>query len=289
MSAKIKNCKVCGAEMASNAKSCPACGAKNKKPFYKKPILWILVVLIVVLIAAFSGGTKEEDIDYANPDFTLSADELMDAYSANAVTADEQYKGKVIEVKGKVSNLSEYTVYLSGDSDENWLTSISASLGSEQDELIRRISTGSVVTLTGVCNSTDLTGDIKLDKAKIVEEKSQLSEKPASTEAPDPEEAAKPVEATADGMLADYSSNSVTANDKYKGKNVIVKNCLVSAVEDGHVTIESSDDWEFNNIYAYYQSEEDVKSISKGDRITVKGVCRGDELFGIKITDCTFE
>ena len=33
---KMKNCKACGAEIATSAKSCPKCGAKNKKPFYKK-------------------------------------------------------------------------------------------------------------------------------------------------------------------------------------------------------------------------------------------------------------
>ena len=35
MAAKLIKCKSCGADIAANAKTCPQCGAKNKKPFYK--------------------------------------------------------------------------------------------------------------------------------------------------------------------------------------------------------------------------------------------------------------
>ena len=36
MAEKMKKCKACGAEIASSAAVCPKCGAKNKKPIYKK-------------------------------------------------------------------------------------------------------------------------------------------------------------------------------------------------------------------------------------------------------------
>ena len=56
---KIIQCKVCGAEIASNAKTCPHCGAKNKK---KSPVLLIIlgVIVLVILIAAIgsSGSSK---------------------------------------------------------------------------------------------------------------------------------------------------------------------------------------------------------------------------------------
>lgn len=54
MSAKMTNCKTCGAEISSNAKSCPQCGAKNKKPIFKK--WWFWAVIIIVLISAMSSG-----------------------------------------------------------------------------------------------------------------------------------------------------------------------------------------------------------------------------------------
>jgi len=54
---KLVKCKTCGAEIAKNAKVCPGCGAKNKKPFYKK--WWFWVVVVIVCIALASGGSDE--------------------------------------------------------------------------------------------------------------------------------------------------------------------------------------------------------------------------------------
>ncbi len=45
--AKIIKCKTCGADIASSAKSCPGCGARNKKPFYTKIWFWVLIVIII--------------------------------------------------------------------------------------------------------------------------------------------------------------------------------------------------------------------------------------------------
>ncbi len=62
--AKMKICRNCNNTMPANAKICPACGAKNKKPFYKK--WWfILIVIIVVLgiIGSVGGNKKDDDID----------------------------------------------------------------------------------------------------------------------------------------------------------------------------------------------------------------------------------
>lgn len=55
MAEKMTTCKVCGAEIASNAKTCPKCGAKNKKPIFKKWWFWVLIV--IVIIGVFGGGS----------------------------------------------------------------------------------------------------------------------------------------------------------------------------------------------------------------------------------------
>ena len=36
MKKKLISCKACGQEIAKSAKRCPKCGAKNKKPIFKK-------------------------------------------------------------------------------------------------------------------------------------------------------------------------------------------------------------------------------------------------------------
>jgi len=58
MSQKMIFCKACGKEIAANAKACPECGAKNKKPIYKK--WWAWAIVIVILIAIVAGGGEGE-------------------------------------------------------------------------------------------------------------------------------------------------------------------------------------------------------------------------------------
>lgn len=55
---KLVKCKSCGADVAKSAKTCPACGAKNKK---KHPILGaVLVFLGIVMVVAAFGSSSEE-------------------------------------------------------------------------------------------------------------------------------------------------------------------------------------------------------------------------------------
>lgn len=57
--AKIVKCKTCGADMASNAKACPQCGAKNKKPIFKRWWFWVIcVIVLLVVVSSASGGSK---------------------------------------------------------------------------------------------------------------------------------------------------------------------------------------------------------------------------------------
>lgn len=57
--AKMITCKTCGKELADTAKSCPHCGAKNRKPIFKKWWFWLLVVVLVVAIAG--GNTSDTE------------------------------------------------------------------------------------------------------------------------------------------------------------------------------------------------------------------------------------
>lgn len=47
MKQKMTDCRACGKEIAKNAKACPHCGAKNKKPLFKKWWFWVIVVLLL--------------------------------------------------------------------------------------------------------------------------------------------------------------------------------------------------------------------------------------------------
>ena len=58
---KMIKCKTCNAEIASSAKKCPSCGAKNKKPIYKKWWFWVLAVIVVGSIAGGAGNSESSN------------------------------------------------------------------------------------------------------------------------------------------------------------------------------------------------------------------------------------
>ena len=62
MSNKIVICKTCGKEIAAEAKSCPGCGAKNRKKVTHKNFLWI-IILIFVVGAVASIGNSDAGVD----------------------------------------------------------------------------------------------------------------------------------------------------------------------------------------------------------------------------------
>lgn len=62
MSSKLTTCKGCGHEIANNAKTCPHCGAKSKKPIFKKWWFWAIVAILAILIgSAGNDGEKTSD------------------------------------------------------------------------------------------------------------------------------------------------------------------------------------------------------------------------------------
>lgn len=59
---KLTACQTCGAEIAADAKTCPHCGAKNKvkKPVYKRPWFWILIVAVVIIMLPDTRSETQE-------------------------------------------------------------------------------------------------------------------------------------------------------------------------------------------------------------------------------------
>lgn len=62
MKKKLTTCKACGEEIAKSAKSCPKCGAKNKKPIFKKWWFWLIVVIIIGSVASGGSDTEAEPV-----------------------------------------------------------------------------------------------------------------------------------------------------------------------------------------------------------------------------------
>lgn len=54
-----RNCKNCGAQIASSAKACPQCGAVVKKPVVKKWWFWLLIAVAVIIVIAAAAGSGD--------------------------------------------------------------------------------------------------------------------------------------------------------------------------------------------------------------------------------------
>lgn len=64
----MTNCKACGKEIAKSAKTCPHCGAKNKKP----PIGCLAVIVLFLLIGAFSSSGGDDIPETTGPNESIS-------------------------------------------------------------------------------------------------------------------------------------------------------------------------------------------------------------------------
>ena len=162
MSNKIKQCKVCGKDIATSAKVCPYCGAKNKKPIYKRWWFILLVVLIVLSIIGSLGETdtgtptdtpakveeKEPEIEYAK----YTVDELIKDLNKNAASAKDKYDGQYVELTGRLSYVDSDGRYFGIKPLESglWLESVTCYIkDKEQKENIKGHEVEEKITVKG--------------------------------------------------------------------------------------------------------------------------------------------
>lgn len=71
---KMTACRTCGAEIAKSAKSCPHCGAKNKKPIFKRWWFWVVVIVLLGSLGNSGKRTKRKEVtnSAANPSQSIS-------------------------------------------------------------------------------------------------------------------------------------------------------------------------------------------------------------------------
>lgn len=62
MNKNMSICKACGQEIAKRAKTCPSCGAKNKKPIFKKWWFWAIIVVVLISAIGNSGDDADKDV-----------------------------------------------------------------------------------------------------------------------------------------------------------------------------------------------------------------------------------
>ena len=119
---KIKKCKACSKEIATNAKSCPGCGAKNKKPIYMVYGLWAIIFGIAIGTGGSDSDTdnsKEtnsgniesvQEVSQSNSENTIVENESKDKVEDNVT---EEYKSALEKAKSFTDemNLSKVRLY----------------------------------------------------------------------------------------------------------------------------------------------------------------------------------
>lgn len=162
---KIIPCAVCGADMASSAKVCPHCGAKIKKPLYKKWWFWFLIVVVILALSGSNSDSKDtksesvaavsapvstpEPIEY----MVCDIEEMLSEIHENAMRAEQTYKGQYIEITGSISVIDSAGKYISlTDGDPFSIIGVRCDLkNDEQRQKIMDLSKGDSVTLRGKC------------------------------------------------------------------------------------------------------------------------------------------
>jgi hypothetical protein len=170
----LKKCTVCNKDIAKNANSCPHCGAKIKKPFYKRG--WFIIVALIIVIAAIaSNGSNNENTTSNNTvqtngtvstetsatkapiEYTVyTVSELVKDLEANALNAENKYNNKYVEITGKLSVIDSKGKYISLSPSDELISFVSVQCyikNDEQKSKVATLSTGDTVTLKGKITS----------------------------------------------------------------------------------------------------------------------------------------
>lgn len=163
---KTKKCKHCKMDIPKDAKICPHCRKKQKSGILK----WVVLLLIIgVVIGAVTGEDKSVDSTAKQTEATasdsqkqesesieytsVSVNDMMDALNNNAMGASDKYKGKYLEITGKLTNIDAGGKYidLMADGDFEIIGVQCYIKNDDQKAKISALTKGDTVTLKGKC------------------------------------------------------------------------------------------------------------------------------------------
>lgn len=245
---------------------------------------WLLVVLIV------SGpvhGRRDDSVQ-------ITATSLCQAYKDNELASDEKFKGKTLEVSGKVRRVYETTRPKAACIELEDETSFSvlrvkcyfdpkvadALLGVQKDQKIK---------VSGTCEGKEPFG-VKLSSSKLLDpapERVIVKDTPKEGGTDD-----KPLEVKAADIARSYQTNEIAADRRFKGKVVQITGevrrvhkkktaaCidLMTGLKLSLLSIECQFD---------PKSSGELARLTKGQQVTIRGRMSGKALFDtVEIKEC---
>ena len=127
--------------------------------------IFAAVVTVILIYNKPHRSVAEEEAE-----FTVTASELVDAFSQDESAADSVYSGKVVEISGllKEKIMSDGAAILFiGDTSQ--MIGVNCFLRDHQEEAYRGLQVGKQVTVKGICNGLLL--DVVLDKCIVKDNK----------------------------------------------------------------------------------------------------------------------
>ena len=312
---KTKICKYCGSEIPAAAKICPFCRKKQKSgPGCFTTVL--AVIVFFVIISALNPGKgdsnssrststnktvsssksssssttgnkrtsetkKEEEIPIEYTAVTVKT--MVDDLETNAMKAQEKYKNQYLEITGYLTVIDSSGKYISLDPDRYSLTGVSCDINNDSLRAqVANMSVGDTVTLRGKCTSVGEVMGYSLDVYSIdgYESTARAVSFPVSDDGY--------IVVSADDMDNMMHDNALQAQNTFLKQKISVTGKLGSIDSNGHYfSVDPSDDWSFNNIQCYIKNDEQkaiIMELSKGDSITVKGICTDvGEIIGYQV------
>ena len=175
----MKKCKSCKAEIPTDAKKCSHCGTDQRGWFKRHPILTALLVLFVIGIVgavAGSGGSKtstnttqtsNQKPTQTQEPMKITASELADAFDANQVAAEKEWKDKYVEFSAKVSNITDGGIgFYNIASKEFSLTQIDCNIV-DKNQLLS-LKNGQTITVRGIVGGQTI-GVIDVNNCEVVQ------------------------------------------------------------------------------------------------------------------------
>ncbi len=235
----------------------PAGGKKKKKKTGWIIAIIAVVVIIVIAIIALSSGSS---YDYSSPSAVITSDEIISAYVDNTAAADEEYKDNVVAVTGKIRSIEDTYANMDPYDDDSWLYSVCIYM--EDDEDLKSFVKGDTITVVGICDSTDLVGNVVLRNCRFDESFAIV-----------PDYDSAEVISAAD-LVDVYTANQVSADETYKG-NVLEISGITEYVGDSYIIVYPDNDSYFDGIEVEFEDDADLASVEEYKEITIIGECYG--------------
>ena len=248
----------------------PAMKDQKKQKRKKKLIIFgvILAVIVVIVVVA----NRPKDYNFDQPAARVTVDTVMTDFKNDAANASEKYSDKVIAVTGQVGTIQDEYVTLRAYDDDLWLYNVNVYMENNQD--LKKFKVGDTVTIEGVCDDTDLFGDVDVKKCVIADQFATV---------PDYDGAQK---VKINDFVKRYKENQVKADEKYKGKTVQFT-AKVTHVADEYAVVEpfNADVWDWDcDVQICFEDMDDLKKVTEGKMVTIVGECYGQvDMYTAKI------